>query len=187
MQLVRLFKDKEVYRVSKRSGKALSLNDLIEDIGKDATRFFFNLRQPSSHFDFDLDLAVSQSNENPVFYCQYAHARICSILRILKEENIDVSVLGNFSLLKEKEEQELMEKLIMFPEEIEIAVQTYDPSRITKYALDVAAAFHTFYNSCRVKTDDKELMNARISLIVLTKNVIKNNLEILGVKAPESM
>ena len=187
MQLVRLFKDKEVYRVSKRSGKALSLNDLIEDIGKDATRFFFNLRQPSSHFDFDLDLAVSQSNENPVFYCQYAHARICSILRILKEENTDISVLGDFSLLKEKEEQELMEKLIMFPEEIEIAVQTYDPSRITKYALDVAAAFHTFYNSCRVKTDDKELMNARISLIVLTKNVIKNNLEILGVKAPESM
>lgn len=187
MQLVRLFKDKEVYRVSKRSGKALSLNDLIDDIGKDAARFFFNLRQPSSHFDFDLDLAVSQSNENPVFYCQYAHARICSILRLLKEEGVNISKTGDFSLLKEKEEKELMEKLILFPEEIEIAAQTYDPSRITKYALDVSAAFHTFYNACRVKTDDKELMEARISLIELTKNTIKNNLTILGVEAPESM
>lgn len=187
MQLVRLFKDKEIYRVSKRSGKALSLNDLIEDIGRDATRFFFNLRQPSSHFDFDLDLAVSQSNENPVFYCQYAHARICSILRLLGEENIDVSVMGDFKLLKEKEEKELIEKLILFPEEIEIACQTYDPSRITKYALDVSAAFHTFYNACRVKTDDTDLMKARISLITLTKNTIKNNLAILGVNAPESM
>jgi len=187
MQLVRLFKDKEIYRVSKRSGKALSLNDLIEDIGRDATRFFFNLRQPSSHFDFDLDLAVSQSNENPVFYCQYAHARICSILRLLKEENIDVNSVGDFSLLTEKEEKELMEKLILFPEEIEIACQTYDPSRITKYALDVSAAFHTFYNACRVKTDNENLMKARISLISLTKNTIKNNLAILGVNAPESM
>ena len=187
MQLVRLFKDKEVYRVSKRSGKALSLNDLIDDIGKDAARFFFNLRQPSSHFDFDLDLAVSQSNDNPVFYCQYAHARICSILRLLKEENIDTTKSGDFALLTEKEEKELMEKLIMFPEELEIAVLTYDPSRITKYVLEVSAAFHTFYNACRVKIDDEALMQARISLITLAKNTIKNNLSILGVTAPENM
>lgn len=187
MQLVRLFKDKEVYRVSKRSGKALSLNDLIDDIGKDAARFFFNLRQPSSHFDFDLDLAVSQSNDNPVFYCQYAHARICSILRLLKEENIDTTKTGDFALLTEKEEKELMEKLIMFPEELEIAVLTYDPSRITKYVLEVSAAFHTFYNACRVKIDDEALMQARISLITLAKNTIKNNLSILGVTAPENM
>ena len=187
MQLVRLFKDKEVYRVSKRSGKALSLNDLIEEIGRDAARFFFNLRQPSSHFDFDLDLAVSQSNDNPVFYCQYAHARICSILRLLKEENIDTDAMGDFNLLDTPEEKALMEKIISLPEEIEIAVSTYDPSRITKFAIDVSAAFHTFYNACRVKNDDEELMKARISLVILTKNTIKNTLTILGVEAPEAM
>lgn len=187
MQLVRLFKDKEIYRVSKRSGKALSLNDLIDEIGRDAARFFFNLRQPSSHFDFDLDLAVSQSNDNPVFYCQYAHARICSILRLLKEENVDINEKGDFSLLTEKEEKELMEKIITLPEEIEASVTTYDPSRITKFAIDVSSCFHTFYNACRVKTDDENLMKARVSLITLTKNTIKNTLTILGVEAPESM
>ena len=187
MQLVRLIKDNEPYRVSKRSGKAISLNDLIDEIGKDAARFFFNLRQPSSHFDFDLDLAVSQSNENPVFYCQYAHARISSILRVLKEENIQYDKNADFSLLKEKEEKLLMEKLIQLPEEIEAAVASYDPSKITKFALDVSADFHSFYNACRVKNDDEALMQARIGLITLTKNVIKNTLTILGVQAPEVM
>ncbi len=187
MQLVRLIKDNEPYRVSKRSGKAISLNDLIDEIGKDAARFFFNLRQPSSHFDFDLDLAVSQSNENPVFYCQYAHARISSILRVLKEENISYNNQGDFTLLKEKEEKALMEKLIQLPEEIEAAVASYDPSRITKFVLDVSADFHSFYNACRVKIEDEALMQARIGLIILTKNVIKNTLTILGVEAPDSM
>ena len=187
MQLVRLIKDNEPYRVSKRSGKAISLNDLIDEIGKDAARFFFNLRQPSSHFDFDLDLAVSQSNENPVFYCQYAHARISSILRVLKEENISYNNQGDFTLLQEKEEKILMEKLIQLPEEIEAAVVSYDPSRITKFVLDVSADFHSFYNACRVKIDDEGLMQARIGLIILTKNVIKNTLTILGVEAPDSM
>jgi len=187
MQLVRLIKDNEPYRVSKRSGKAISLNDLIDEIGKDAARFFFNLRQPSSHFDFDLDLAVSQSNENPVFYCQYAHARISSILRVLNEENISYNNQGDFTLLKEKEEKTLMEKLIQLPEEIEAAVASYDPSRITKFVLDVSADFHSFYNACRVKIEDEALMQARIGLIILTKNVIKNTLTILGVEAPDSM
>ncbi|MBQ7792080.1 MAG: arginine--tRNA ligase [Clostridia bacterium] len=187
MQLVRLIKDNEPYRVSKRSGKAISLIDLIEEIGKDAARFFFNLRQPSSHFDFDLDLAVSQSNENPVFYCQYAHARISSILRVLKEENIEYNQNGDFTLLTEKEEKLLMEKLIQLPEEIEAAVASYDPSKITKFVLDVSADFHSFYNACRVKIDDEALMQARIGLITLTKNVIKNTLTILGVEAPDTM
>lgn len=187
MQLVRLIKDNEPYRVSKRSGKAISLTDLIEEIGKDAARFFFNLRQPSSHFDFDLDLAVSQSNENPVFYCQYAHARISSILRVLKEENIEYNNKGNFNLLTEKEEKALMEKLIQLPEEIEAAVSSYDPSKITKFVLDVSADFHSFYNACRVKIDDEALMQARIGLIILTKNVIRNTLTILGVEAPDTM
>lgn len=187
MQLVRLIKDNEPYRVSKRSGKAISLTDLIEEIGKDAARFFFNLRQPSSHFDFDLDLAVSQSNENPVFYCQYAHARIASILRVLKEENIEYNNKGNFNLLTEKEEKALMEKLIQLPEEIEAAVSSYDPSKITKFVLDVSADFHSFYNACRVKIEDEQLMQARLGLIMLTKNVIKNTLTILGVEAPDTM
>ena len=187
MQLVRLIKDNEPYRVSKRSGKAISLIDLIEEIGKDAARFFFNLRQPSSHFDFDLDLAVSQSNENPVFYCQYAHARISSILRVLKEENIEYNQNGDFTILTEKEEKLLMEKLIQLPEEIEAAVASYDPSKITKFVLDVSADFHSFYNACRVKIDDEALMQARIGLITLTKNVIKNTLTILGVEAPDTM
>ncbi len=187
MQLVRLIKDNEPYRVSKRSGKAISLNDLIDEIGKDAARFFFNLRQPSSHFDFDLDLAVSQSNENPVFYCQYAHARISSILRVLKEENIEYNQNGDFTLLTEKEEKLLMEKLIQLPEEIEAAVASYDPSKITKFVLDVSADFHSFYNACRVKIEDEALMQARIGLITLTKNVIKNTLTILGVEAPDTM
>lgn len=187
MQLVRLIKDNEPYRVSKRSGKAISLNDLIDEIGKDAARFFFNLRQPSSHFDFDLDLAVSQSNENPVFYCQYAHARISSILRVLKEENISYQNNADFSLLKEKEEKTLMSKLISLPEEIEAAVVSYDPSKITKFVLDVSADFHSFYNACRVKIEDENLMQARIGLVTLTKNVIKNTLTILGVEAPDTM
>lgn len=187
MQLVRLIKDNEPYRVSKRSGKAISLNDLIDEIGKDAARFFFNLRQPSSHFDFDLDLAVSQSNENPVFYCQYAHARISSILRVLKEENIEYNQNADFTLLTEKEEKLLMEKLIQLPEEIEAAVSSYDPSKITKFVLDVSADFHSFYNACRVKIEDEALMQARIGLVTLTKNVIRNTLTILGVEAPDTM
>ena len=187
MQLVRLIKDNEPYRVSKRSGKAISLSDLIEETSRDASRFFFNLRSPSSHFDFDLDLAVSQSNENPVFYCQYAHARISSILRVLAEEKINFDNTGDFSLLTEKEEKELIEKLISLPSEIESAAVSYDPSRITKYALDIAGCFHSFYNACRVKNEDEKLMQARISLIMLTKNVIKNTLTILGVEAPEAM
>jgi arginyl-tRNA synthetase len=187
MQLVRLIKDNEPYKVSKRSGKALSLNDLIEETSCDASRFFFNLRQPSSHFDFDLDLAMSQSNENPVFYCQYAYARIASIFRNLKEEQIEFDNTGDFSLLVEKEEKELMENLIAFPTEIESAVLSYDPSRITKYTLDIASNFHTFYNACRVRNEDVKLMQARISLIMLTRNVIKNTLTILGVTTPESM
>jgi arginyl-tRNA synthetase len=187
MQLVRLIKDNEPYKVSKRSGKAISLNDLIEETSSDAARFFFNLRQPSSHFDFDLDLAVSQSNENPVFYCQYAYARIASIFRNLSEESIEFDNTGDFSLLVEKEEKELMENLINFPAEIESAAISYDPSRITKYALDIASNFHTFYNACRVRNQDIKLMQARLSLIMLTKNVIKNTLVILGVNAPESM
>lgn len=189
MQLVRLMKNGEVYKVSKRSGKAVTLTDLLEDIGTDAARFFFNLRQANTHFDFDMDLAVSQSNENPVFYVQYAHARIESILSLLKEEgvNIDEDNFDNLSLLKDEEELDLIEKISYFPQEIEDAALTFDPSKITKYVVSVASSFHTFYNAKRVKVEDEGLMKARIMLIKATKITIKNALDVLGITAPERM
>ncbi len=189
MQLVRLMKNKEVYKVSKRSGKAVTLTDLLDDIGTDAARFFFNLRQANTHFDFDMDLAVSKSNDNPVFYVQYAHARIESILSILKEEGIDTDE-DNFnylSLLKDDEELDLIEKISYFPQEIEDSALTFDPSKITKYVISVASSFHTFYNAKRVKVEDEKLMKARIMLIKATKITLKNALDVLGISAPDRM
>ena len=189
MQLVRLMKNGEVYKVSKRSGKAVTLTDLLEDIGTDAARFFFNLRQANTHFDFDMDLAVSKSNDNPVFYVQYAHARIASILSILSEEGINVNdeKYEYLELLKDEEELDLIEKISYFPQEVEDAALTLDPSKLTKYAVSVASCFHTFYNAKRVKVDCKELMKARIMLIKAVKITLKNLLDILGINAPERM
>ncbi|MGD9475869.1 MAG: arginine--tRNA ligase [Eubacteriaceae bacterium] len=186
MQLVRLLRDGEVARMSKRKGKAIALTDLIEEVGVDATRFFFNLRSPDSHFDFDLDLAIEQSNDNPVFYVQYAHARICSILRQMDQEvNMDETV--DYACLVEKEEMNLLEILSDFPEEILIAEEKMDPSRITRYTIDLAAGFHSFYNACRVRVEDVELMKARVHLIKAVRQVLQNALGILGVEAPERM
>lgn len=189
MQLVRLTENGEIVRMSKRTGKMITLSDLIEDIGIDAARFFFNLRQAGSHFDFDLGLAVEQSNDNPVFYVQYAHARICSILRLMEEEGyrpLPYSEI-NPSLLAAKEEISLMKKLADMPEEIRVAAETYEPSRITRYVMEVAAAFHSFYNSCRIKGEEEGLANARLKLCDAARVVIKNCLSILGVTAPEKM
>ena len=184
MQLVRLMRDGETARMSKRKGNAVTLSDLVEEVGKDAARFFFNLRSPESHFDFDLDLAVEQSNDNPVFYVQYAHARISSILRQVEEER---QAEVDLTLLKAPEELALIRKLGEFPFEIIAGVEKQDPSRMTKYAMDLASSFHTFYNACRVRTEDSGLMQARIQLIEAVQTVIKNNLDILGVQAPEKM
>ncbi|MFZ7121516.1 MAG: arginine--tRNA ligase [Eubacteriaceae bacterium] len=185
MQLVRLTRKGEIERMSKRSGKMVTLSDLIDEVGKDAARFLFNLRSPESHLDFDLDLAVEESNDNPVFYVQYAHARICSILRQL-DIKVDFSQV-TLSLLKEKEELELIRKLADLPQEILTAINKLDPSRITKYALELSSNFHSFYNACRVITEDEELKKARIMLIECTKQVIRNVLDILGVNAPDRM
>lgn len=189
MQLVRLLRNGEVARMSKRSGKSISLSDLIEEVGVDAARFFFNMRSYSSHFDFDLDLAVKQSNDNPVYYVQYAHARICTIINQLKEEGIEVPKVEdvNLKLLKEAAEIELMKKISELPEEIRVAAESLDPSRITRYAMEIAGAFHSFYNACRVKVEDQELMKARLLLIQSVRIVISNVLGILKVTAPESM
>ncbi|SJZ66118.1 arginine--tRNA ligase [Garciella nitratireducens] len=189
IQLVRLYRNGEIARMSKRSGKSITLSDLVEEIGKDAARFFFNLRSADSHLDFDLDLAVKQSNENPVFYVQYAHARICSILRQMQKEGVclDQIQTANPNLLKEEQELDLIRRLADLPQEIEIAARNLDPSRITHYVLDVASLFHSFYNACRVRVEEEELMKARLLLVVCTRQVLKNVLMLLGVNAPERM
>ncbi len=189
MQLVRLVRDGEVVRMSKRTGKSITLSDLLEETSIDAARFFFNMRQANSHFDFDLDLAVEQSNDNPVFYVQYAHARICSILRLLKEEGIAVKPAAeiDLSLLKEEQEIDLLKLLARFQEEIRQAAILREPSRITRYAMELAGGFHTFYNACRVNTDDTALRDARLKLADAVKTVIENALTVLAITAPERM
>ena len=189
MQLVRLMENGEIVRMSKRTGKMITLSDLLQDIGIDAARFFFNLRQAGSHFDFDLGLALKQSNDNPVFYVQYAHARICSILRLLGEDGLTLESFDkiNPALLKAEQEIALLKRLAALPEEIKIAAETFDPSRITRYVIAVAADFHSFYNDCHIKGEETSLAKARLSLCAATKQVIKNCLDILGVTAPEKM
>ncbi len=189
MQLVRLLRNGEVARMSKRTGKSVTLRDLLDETGTDAARFLFNMRQAGSHLDFDLDVAVAQSDENPVFYVQYAHARICSILRKLEEEGVEVQSVNKINLarLETEEEIALLKKLVQLPEEIAIAALTLEPSKITRYILDLAALFHSFYNACRVKVDDKELMMARLKLVDSIRIVMKNVLNMLKVSVPEKM
>lgn len=189
MQLVRLIKDGDVARMSKRTGEMITLSDLIDEIGTDAARFFFNLRQAGSHLEFDMDLAVQQNSDNPVFYVQYAHARISSILRNLSEEGVTITEadLENVKLLCEPAEIDLITKINMFPQEITLCALAMEPSKLTRYVMDLAALFHSFYNSIRVQCDDEKLMKARIILIEATKTVIKNVLDILKISAPEKM
>ncbi len=189
MQLVRLLRDGDVVRMSKRRGQAITLSDLIDEVGSDAARFFFNLRAADTHLDFDLDLAVEKSSDNPVFYVQYAHARISGILNQIIQEEIEVPAIDgiNLTLLKEAAEIELMRKLAELPEEITRAAMTIEPTRITRYVLEVASQFHIFYNQCRVMNENESLMMARIALIEATKIVIANALEILAISAPEKM
>ena len=189
MQLVRLTRDGEIVRMSKRTGKAITLSDLLEEISVDAARFFFNMRSAGSHLDFDLGLAAEQSNNNPVFYVQYAHARICSILRLMAEESVSVRPFSEIdaNLLKAEEEFELLKKLGDLPGEIESAAKSLEPARLTRYVMDLAAVFHTFYTACRVKVEDRALMEARLKLIDCTRIVLKNVLAMLKITAPERM
>ncbi len=189
IQLVRLMRNGEVARMSKRTGKMITLADLIDEIGVDAARFFFNMRAAGSHMDFDLDLAVSQTNENPVFYVQYAHARICSIIRILEESGVSVPKFKDIdeTVLNKQEEIELLEVLARLPDEIRASAESFDPSNLTHYLIDVASHFHSFYNACRVRDEEENIMRARLKLIESCRVVIKNVLDILGVSAPEKM
>ena len=189
MQLVRLTQDGKPVKMSKRTGKAITLSTLLEDIPVDAARFFFNLREPGSTLDFDLDLAVEQSAQNPVYYVQYAHARICSILKNLAAEGISPRPVteAELGLLSAPEEQELIRRLGALPAEIIEAARAYDPARLTKYVIDVATLFHKFYNACRVKCDDESLMQARLALCLSVRTVLRNTLQLLKITAPETM
>lgn len=189
MQMVRLVRDGEVIKASKRSGKAITLVTLLDEVPIDAARFFFNLREPNSHFDFDLDLAVTESNSNPVFYVQYAYARICSILRNLAEDGVAKRncTTEELALLKAPEERELIIHISALTDEIVQSAKTYDPARITHYVNELATKFHKFYAACRVKGDDEALTQARLNLCYATGIVIKNVLDMLKISAPEKM
>lgn len=189
MQMVRLVRNGETIKLSKRSGKAITLNTLLEEIPIDAARFFFNLREPNSHFDFDLELAAKQSSENPVYYVQYAHARICSILNKAKEQGFEMTIpsVEELNALNSSEERELISHLANLTDEIISAAKGYDPAKITHYVVELATLFHKFYNAQRVMIDDKKLMNARLYLCTAVKSTIKNILTMLKIDAPESM
>ena len=189
MQLVKLVRDGEVVRMSKRTGKAITLVDLLEEIPIDAVRFFFNLREPATQMEFDLDLAVAENSQNPVYYCQYAHARICSILRKLEEQGCDIPECTpeQLDLLTAPEEREIIRHLASLTDEIALSAKNYDPARITRYCIDLATLFHKFYNACRVNCDDKNLSAARIYLCLCVKEVLKNILTLLKISVPERM
>ena len=189
MQLVNLMKDGKPVKMSKRTGKAITLVDLLDEVPIDAVRFLFNMREAGSAMDFDLDLAVEQSNQNPVYYCQYAHARICSILKKLESEGVTVRKpeKAELELLLSEEEKDLISHLAALTGVIVNAANTYDPAKITHYATDLATKFHRFYNAQRVMVDDESLMQARIFLCICVRNTMKNVLSMLKIDAPVSM
>ena len=188
MQLVKLLRDGEIVRMSKRTGKAISLCDLLDEVPVDAARWFFNTR-PDTQMDFDLGLAVREDSENPVYYVQYAHARICSLLANLADEGHVAPGAGSIdaSLLSTEFERELMKQLSGLPEEIRRAAAAYDPSRINRYVMELAARFHKFYTACRIRDAESGVLEARLVLAACTRDVIAVCLGILGVTAPEHM
>lgn len=189
MQLVKLMQGGQPVRMSKRTGKAITLVDLLDEVPIDSARFFFNLREPGSQMEFDLDLAVKEDSENPVYYVQYAHARICSILRALAEEGVTPAEVAsvNLSLLTDPAEIELIRHIGYFPGQISGAAVAYDPARITRYVIDLANLFHRFYGACRVKGVEADLMQARIALCVAAKNTLANGLSMLKITVPDKM
>ena len=189
IQLVRLVRNGEVVRMSKRTGKAIQLADLLDEVPVDAARFLFNMREATSQMDFDLDLAVQQDAQNPVYYVQYAHARICSILKALKAEGIEPRACTDeeLALLNTQEEIDLIRHLSSYTDEIVAAAKDYDPARITRYVITLANLFHKFYNTCRVKDEEDHLRAARICLCEAAATVIRNVLSLLKISAPESM
>lgn len=189
MQMVFVMRNGQVAKLSKRSGKAITLVTLLEEIPIDAARFFFNLREANSHFEFDLDLAVEKSSQNPVYYVQYAHARICSLLRNLAEEGIRPTELTGERMQQftQPQEIELIRYIAMLPQEIDTAARHYDPSRITKYTVELATLFHKFYDACTVKNAEPQLREARLALCAATRQALANALTMLKITCPEKM
>lgn len=188
MQMVRLVRQGEVVKLSKRSGKAITLVTLLDEIPIDAARFFFNMREANSQFEFDLDLAVEKSSQNPVYYVQYAHARICSLIANLESEGIAVPETAALDLLGNPREIELIRHIASLPNEIVLAAKNYDPAKITKYAVELATLFHRFYDACSVKNaETAELMNARIMLCLAVRQTLRNVLAILNINCPDKM
>ncbi len=188
MQMVRLVRNGETVKLSKRSGKAITLATLLDEIPMDAARFFFNLRDPDTHLEFDLDLAIEESSKNPVFYVQYAHARICRIIEKMKEEGVEFN--GDFSkniVYSEAAELDIIRKLALLPGEITEAAKAYNPSVVTRYVLELAQLFHKFYDTCKIKGEADDVVNSRLALCIAVKTVIKNMLDLLKVEAPEKM
>lgn len=189
MQLVKLVKGGELVKMSKRTGKAIQLGDLLEEVPVDSARFLFNTREANTQMDFNLDLAVAQDNQNPVYYVQYAHARICSIFKSLSNDGISLRECSDkeLALLTAPEERELINHLSLYASEIINAAKDYDPTKITRYVTQLATLFHKFYNSCRVKGEDEGLMQARLALCECVKSVIKNVLTMFNISCPEAM
>ena len=187
LQMVSLYRGGELVKMSKRTGESITLRELMEEVGTDAARYFFLMRSIDSQLDFDLDLAKKQSSENPVYYIQYAHARICSIFRQAQENNLNLDGEIKFSMLVTSSEISLINKIFEYPDEVERAAANFAPQMIAKYAYDLAAEFHGFYRDCRILGVDEELAKARLALIKVAAHTIKHALNLLGVSAPETM
>ena len=189
MQLVKLVRDGELVRMSKRTGKAISLTDLLDEIPVDACRYFFNMTKPESQMEFDLGLAVREDSENPVYYVQYAHARICSLLNMMKEEGLSVKAAAEVdtSVLMGDVEKVLIKQLANYCEELKIAARDYDPSHVNRYLVELASAFHKFYNNCRIKGEESAVAEARLKLADSVRSVLRNGMELIGCTAPERM
>ncbi|MEW6196287.1 MAG: arginine--tRNA ligase [Bacteroidota bacterium] len=185
-QFVTIMQKGEIVKMSTRKANYITLDELIDEVGSDVVRYFFIMRSMTSHLNFDLDIAKKQSDENPVFYLQYAHARISSILRMTKDEGLYAST-ENLKLLTTPEEQNLLKKLYEFPDVILFSAENFEPHRVSIYLEELASLFHKFYTVCRIIGSEKSLAEARIALILAVKSVIKNGLAILGVSAPEKM
>ena len=188
MQLVKLLRDGEVVRMSKRTGKAISLSDLLDEVPVDAARWFFNAK-PDTQMDFDLGLAVREDSENPIYYVEYAHARICSLLRNLAEEGETVPALADMdpALLTAEAEQALLKQISAWPDTIRLAARDYDPSYVNRYLVELAGCFHRFYTACHIRGEEHKLAQARLKLADTTRLVLKNGLKLIGVDAPEHM
>lgn len=187
LQMVSLYRGGELVKMSKRTGESITLRELMEEVGTDAARYFFLMRSIDSQLDFDLDLAKKQSSENPVYYIQYAHARICSIFRQAEEVGLKLDGVPKLSMMTTAAEIDLINKIFEYPTEIEKAAVEFAPQRIARYAYDLAAQFHSFYRDCRILGVDVELAKARLALIKVTAHTIKHALNLLGVSAPTSM